>query len=187
MSGCSREFCFAPDTTCEQGFLNPNDCPSWREAHDDSLSSVSFSDFSDDEIILPWSGRAMGLVDVGFIAGRRKPFLIGYRGLANLAASKRGTHKDRKVRRSLERAKTILQSTEMMYRKAGASQDGEIGQLLKIVRNSAERMGENLIANALHYRGAVTPHIRVFAERQDSFWLFSVSDNRLALRRKIIL
>ena len=138
---------------------------------------------------------------------------------------------------------TILQFTEMMFRKAGASQDGEIGQLLKIVRNSAERMGDlisalltysrlndprssellpvssltayenavanlraaiaeakariecadlpdvlshatqllqvfqNLIANALHYRGTVTPHIRVFAERQDSFWLFSVSDN----------
>jgi light-regulated signal transduction histidine kinase (bacteriophytochrome) len=37
---------------------------------------------------------------------------------------------------------------------------------------------QNLISNALHYRGAVTPHIRVSAERQNSFWLFSVSDNR---------
>jgi PAS domain S-box-containing protein len=138
---------------------------------------------------------------------------------------------------------TILQFTEMMVRKQGASLDTEMGQLLQIVRNSAERMGDlitalltysrlndasstdvrpvssltayenavanlsaaiteaqariecadlpdvlanpaqllqvfqNLISNALHYRGGVTPHIRVFAERQNIFWLFSVSDN----------
>ena len=137
---------------------------------------------------------------------------------------------------------TILQFTEMMVRK-GNSLDAEMGQLLQIVRNSAERMGnlisalltysrlndassrevrpissltayenavanlaaaiaeaqarieradlpdvlsnpeqllqvfQNLISNALHYRGAGTPHIRVSAERQNSFWVFSVSDN----------
>ena len=138
---------------------------------------------------------------------------------------------------------TILQFTEMMVRKHGASLDAEMVQLLQIIRNSAGRMGDlitalltysrlndatsreaepvssltayenavanlsaaiaeaqariecadlpevvsnpaqllqvfqNLISNALHYRGAVTPHIRVSAERQNSFWLFSVSDN----------
>jgi PAS domain S-box-containing protein len=138
---------------------------------------------------------------------------------------------------------TILQFTEMMVRKQGASLDPEMGQLLQIVRNSAGSMGDlisalltysrlndassrevgpvssliayenavanlsaaiaeaqarieradlphvlsnpaqllqvfqNLISNALHYRGAVKPHIRVSAERQNSFWVFSVSDN----------
>jgi PAS domain S-box-containing protein len=138
---------------------------------------------------------------------------------------------------------TILQFTELIVQKQGASLDAEMGQLLQIVRNSAGRMGDlisalliysrlndessrevrpissltayenavanlsaaiseaqaridradlpdvlsnpaqllqvfqNLISNALHYRGAVTPHIRVSAERQNSFWLFSVSDN----------
>ena len=138
---------------------------------------------------------------------------------------------------------TILQFTEMMVRKQGVSLDAEMGPLLQIVRNSAERMGDlisalliysrlndtsstevrpvssltayenavanlsvaiaeaqarieradlpdvlsnpaqlgqvfqNLISNALHYRGVVTPHIRVSAERQSGFWLFSVSDN----------
>lgn len=80
MSGCSRESCFAPDTTCEQGLLNPNDCASWREAHGGSANPVTALG---DEIILPWSGRAMGLVDVGFIAGRRKPFLVGVIGPHN--------------------------------------------------------------------------------------------------------
>jgi PAS domain S-box-containing protein len=138
---------------------------------------------------------------------------------------------------------TILQFTELIVQKQGASLDAEMGQLLQIVRNSAGRMGDlisalltysrlndessrevrpissltayenavanlsaaiseaqaridsadlpdvlsnpaqllqvfqNLISNALHYRGAVTPHIRVSAERQNTFWLFSVSDN----------
>jgi PAS domain S-box-containing protein len=142
---------------------------------------------------------------------------------------------------------TILQFTEMMVRKQGASLDAEMGQLLQIVRNSAGRMGDlisalltysrlndassrevravssltayehavanlgaaiaeaqarieradlpdvlsnpeqllqvfqNLISNALHYRGAVTPHIRVSAERQNSFWQFSVSDNGMGI------
>jgi PAS domain S-box-containing protein len=40
---------------------------------------------------------------------------------------------------------------------------------------------QNLISNALHYRGAGTPHIRVSAERQNSFWLFSVSDNGVGI------
>jgi PAS domain S-box-containing protein len=138
---------------------------------------------------------------------------------------------------------TILQFTELIVQKQGASLDAEMGQLLQIVRNSAGRMGDlitallaysrlndqsskevrpissltsyenavanlsaaiseaqaridradlpdvlsnpaqllqvfqNLISNALHYRGAATPHIQVSAERQNSFWLFSVSDN----------
>jgi len=80
MSNCSRESCFAPDTTCEQGHLSPNDCPSWREAHGNSSNSIALSG---DEILLPWSGRAMGLVDVGFIAGRRKPFVVGVIGPHN--------------------------------------------------------------------------------------------------------
>jgi signal transduction histidine kinase len=138
---------------------------------------------------------------------------------------------------------TILQFTELIVHKQGASLDAEMSHLLQIVRNSAGRMGDlisallvysrlndassreirpvssltayenavanlsaaiseaqaridradlpdvlsnpaqllqvfqNLISNALHYRGALTPHIRVSAERQNSFWLFSVSDN----------
>ena len=142
---------------------------------------------------------------------------------------------------------TILQFTEMMVGRQGASQDAEMCELLQIVRDSAGRMDDlisalltysrlndtsgaevqpvssltayesavanlgaaiaeakarieradlpdvlsnstqllqvfqNLISNSLHYRGAETPHIRVCAERQDSFWLFSVSDNGLGI------
>ncbi|MEO8131164.1 MAG: PAS domain S-box protein, partial [Bryobacteraceae bacterium] len=138
---------------------------------------------------------------------------------------------------------TIRQFTELIVRKQGTSPDGEMDQLLQIVRNSAVRMGDlitalltysrlndadiaavrpvsslaiyedalenlgaaiaethariecenlpevlcnpaqllqvfqNLISNALHYRGAAPPLIRVTASLQNSFWLFSVADN----------
>lgn len=80
MSGCSLENCFAPDTTCDQGLLNPNDCPMWRATHG---TPTIGDEIAGDEIILPWSGRAMGLTDLGFLAGRRKPFLTGLVGPHN--------------------------------------------------------------------------------------------------------
>jgi PAS domain S-box-containing protein len=36
---------------------------------------------------------------------------------------------------------------------------------------------QNLIANAIHYRGAARPHVRISAERRTNFWMFSVTDN----------
>ena len=80
MSGCSLESCFAPDTTCDQGFLNPNECPMWKASPG---APNADSVLTGDEIILPWSGRAMGLTDLGFLAGRRKPFLTGLVGPHN--------------------------------------------------------------------------------------------------------
>ena len=55
----------------------------------------------------------------------------------------------------------------------------ECADLPEVVSNPTQllQVFQNLISNALHYRGAVRPHIRVSAERQNSFWLFSVSDN----------
>ena len=36
---------------------------------------------------------------------------------------------------------------------------------------------QNLISNAINYRGTTRPQIRISAERQASFWTFSVTDN----------
>ena len=36
---------------------------------------------------------------------------------------------------------------------------------------------QNLISNAIHYRGEDRPHIRISAEKRGRFWLFSVRDN----------
>lgn len=80
MSRCSLEGCFAPDTTCNQGFLNLSECPMWQATH--KTASVEDGLIGDD-IILPWSGRAMGLSDLSFLAGKRKPFLTGIIGPHN--------------------------------------------------------------------------------------------------------
>jgi signal transduction histidine kinase len=44
-----------------------------------------------------------------------------------------------------------------------------------------ERLFANLIENALKYRGAATPLIRVAAERKDDAWEFSVADNGIGI------
>jgi signal transduction histidine kinase len=40
---------------------------------------------------------------------------------------------------------------------------------------------QNLIANAIKYRGEQTPQIVVSAERRDSEWLFAVADNGMGI------
>jgi light-regulated signal transduction histidine kinase (bacteriophytochrome) len=40
---------------------------------------------------------------------------------------------------------------------------------------------QNLIGNAIKFRGAATPHVRVEAEREDGEWRFSVADNGIGI------
>lgn len=40
---------------------------------------------------------------------------------------------------------------------------------------------QNLISNALKYRGAETPQVKIWAERQEEGWLFSVQDNGIGI------
>ena len=40
---------------------------------------------------------------------------------------------------------------------------------------------QNLIGNAILYRGERTPRIRVAAARRDKYWEFSVSDNGIGI------
>lgn len=79
MNKCTRETCFVPDTGCDLGHAVLSKCPVWcgtarADAPTDDLS---------DEVLLPWSGSALGLADLGFVSGRARPLVIGVVGAQN--------------------------------------------------------------------------------------------------------
>ena len=80
MTACSRPTCFAPDSTCDLGFLDRAKCPGWKSR--DKAAAVQ-GETATDELLLPWSGSAIGLVDLGFVAGRAKPLVVGIVGPQN--------------------------------------------------------------------------------------------------------
>lgn len=55
----------------------------------------------------------------------------------------------------------------------------ERDQLPEVLTNRTQlaQVFQNLISNSIQYRGDAPPHIRVTAQRQNAFWLFSVIDN----------
>jgi hypothetical protein len=76
MNECSRATCWAPDTGCDLGFLDRSKCSSWTgRGLPESEHSVNA-----DDVLMPWSGRTLGLNDLGFVAGRAKPVVVGVVG-----------------------------------------------------------------------------------------------------------
>lgn len=79
MEHCDNERCFVPDTGCDLGLTQLSKCPNWRGA---SLPEEIAEDGSGD-VLLPWSGSAFGLADLGFVSGRARPIVIGVIGPQN--------------------------------------------------------------------------------------------------------
>ena len=79
MRKCTQETCCWPDTSCSLGYLDLSTCP--------GLSGLSTEErdgkATTEGATLPWSGSALGLGDLGFVAGRRKPFLVAIVGPQN--------------------------------------------------------------------------------------------------------
>jgi signal transduction histidine kinase len=51
---------------------------------------------------------------------------------------------------------------------------------LPTIAGSAPQLGrvvQNLVANSLKYTSGAPPHVKIWAERTDGFWLFTVEDN----------
>jgi len=59
----------------------------------------------------------------------------------------------------------------------------EVADLPEVVGNSIRlfQLFQNLIANALKFRGEAKPHIRIGAEDRDGSWEFSVKDNGIGI------
>lgn len=55
-------------------------CPEWKQQGKETDNKDTELG---DELVLPWSGSALGIVDLGFVAGRIKPLVVGIIGPQN--------------------------------------------------------------------------------------------------------
>jgi hypothetical protein len=79
MQECKRETCFVPDTGCDLGHTDLSQCPVWSC----QAEATSAEPEQTNEVLLPWSGSALGLADLGFVSGRARPFIVGVAGSQN--------------------------------------------------------------------------------------------------------
>ena len=78
MAECRRELCW-PDAGCSLGHVDLSKCPALNE--DPAVTKVAASTAR--AMSMPWSGRALGLTDIGFVAGRAKPLVLAVMGPHN--------------------------------------------------------------------------------------------------------
>lgn len=78
MTECKRANCFVPDTGCDLGYTDLAECPAWGGAEATAVELTT-----GDEVLLPWSGSALGPADVPFVSGRARPFIVGVAGSQN--------------------------------------------------------------------------------------------------------
>ena len=77
MDKCPHHDCFADDnTTCTLGHLERHLCPEWKRIANPTVAAS----FSSGEMLLPWSGLAMGESDLNFVSGRVKPMTVNIVG-----------------------------------------------------------------------------------------------------------
>lgn len=77
MDKCPHQDCFADDnTTCTLGHLDRRSCPEWQRVDGAAATAMPASD----DMLLPWSGLAMGESDLNFVSGRAKPITVGIVG-----------------------------------------------------------------------------------------------------------
>ncbi len=80
MSACSRPSCYAPECSCDMGNMNHTKCPNWVSGHE-GASASAVADANG--LLIPWSGSALGLSDLSFVAGAGKPMVVGVVGPQN--------------------------------------------------------------------------------------------------------
>jgi len=71
--------CYAPELGCALGNMELSSCPNWTG----SSAAVVANGIEVADILLPWSGNAMGLSDLTFVSGRAKPITVGIVGPGN--------------------------------------------------------------------------------------------------------
>ena len=80
MTECPQETCFwSEGAGCGLGFLDPSHCPALKAAP----TEVQDDQPSPETVAMPWSGGVLGLTDLGFVAGSRKPIVLAVVGPHN--------------------------------------------------------------------------------------------------------
>ena len=74
---CQNSYCYAPDTPCHLGSPKLATCENWQPAE----SSVHAD--TDDDYRPPWSGLALGSVDLSAIAATRRARIVALVGATN--------------------------------------------------------------------------------------------------------
>lgn len=83
MRQCTRETCFVPETGCDLGHTDLSHCPAWCR----QVETLSDHPAQTDNVLLPWSGSALGLADIGFVSGSARPVVVGVVGPQNAGKS----------------------------------------------------------------------------------------------------
>ncbi len=81
-------------------------------------------------------------------------------------------------------ARDMMSTLEVVVDKSGARV--EIGPLPTVVasRGQMHQLFVNLVGNAIKYRGATDPWVKVSAERKDDVWEFTVQDNGIGIEER---
>ncbi len=77
--------------------------------------------------------------------------------------------------------KKTLKNLEVAIRESGATVSATTLPRVRMFEFQLEQVLQNLIGNAIRYRGDLTPRIAVAAIRQGEDWLFSVQDNGIGI------
>ena len=75
MAECPRETCW-PDMGCSLGHLDLSKCPALKADRTEKKDEEALTEAA----AMPWSGGALGLTDLGFVAGRNKPIVLAIIG-----------------------------------------------------------------------------------------------------------
>jgi hypothetical protein len=76
---CKHSDCYVPDTSCVMGWQEPKQCEHWQGTPE-TTGEVPSVTATRDRITVPWSGGAMGLSDIEFVAARGTPRVVAIVG-----------------------------------------------------------------------------------------------------------
>jgi light-regulated signal transduction histidine kinase (bacteriophytochrome) len=104
--------------------------------------------------------------------------LLAYTQASNVAAES-STLID--ANEALDKALIGLQAS---VEESGAEMRRGVLPAVRMQEVHLEQLFQNLIGNAIKYRGEESPRIEVTAERRERAWLFSVQDNGIGIEQK---